>query len=123
MAASGSILGNAVLRREDPTILDGSARYYDDLQVDGLTHIVFVRSTIAHAVVFSIDTADAATMPGVIAVYTASTLPMDAIQGFIMLPPAFNRPPLQQTGCGSSATSWPRWWPGRARRRWTRPSR
>ncbi len=94
MAASGSILGNAVLRREDPAILDGSARYYDDLQVDGLTHIVFVRSTIAHAVVLSIDTADAETMPGVIAVYTAATLPMDAIQGFIMLPPAFNRPPL-----------------------------
>ncbi len=94
MAASGSILGNAVLRREDPAILDGSARYYDDLQVDGLTHIVFVRSTIAHATVASIDTADAETMPGVIAVYTAATLPMDAIQGFIMLPPAFNRPPL-----------------------------
>ena len=94
MAASGSILGNAVLRREDPAILDGSARYYDDLQVDGLTHIVFVRSTIAHATVTSIDTADAETMPGVIAVYTASTLPMDPIQGFIMLPPAFNRPPL-----------------------------
>ena len=37
MAASGSILGNSVLRREDPAILDGSARYYDDLKIDGLT--------------------------------------------------------------------------------------
>lgn len=94
MAASGSILGNAVLRREDPAILDGSARYYDDLQVDGLTHVVFVRSTIAHAKVESIDIADAETMPGVLAVYTAANLPMDPIQGFVMLPPAFNRPPL-----------------------------
>ena len=68
MAASGSILGNSVLRREDPAILDGSARYYDDLQVDGLTHVVFVRSTIAHAKVESIDTADAETMPGVLGV-------------------------------------------------------
>ena len=94
MAASGSILGNSVLRREDPAILDGSARYYDDLQVDGLTHVVFVRSTIAHAKVESIDTADAETMPGVLGVYTAQTLPMDPIQGFVMLPPVFNRPPL-----------------------------
>jgi Aerobic-type carbon monoxide dehydrogenase, large subunit CoxL/CutL homologs len=94
MAASGSILGNAVLRREDPAILDGSARYYDDLQVDGLTHVVFVRSTIAHAKVESIETADAETMPGVLAVYTAANLPMDPIQGFVMLPPVFNRPPL-----------------------------
>ncbi len=94
MAASGSILGNAVLRREDPAILDGSARYYDDLAVDGLLHLVFVRSTIAHAAVLSIDTADAETMPGVVAVYTAATLPMEPIQGFVMLPPAFNRPPL-----------------------------
>ncbi len=94
MAASGSILGNAVLRREDPTILSGAARYYDDLVVDGLTHIVFVRSPIAHATIESIDLTDAESMPGVLAVYVASNFPMDPIQGFMMLPPAFNRPPL-----------------------------
>ncbi len=94
MAASGSILGNAVLRREDPTILAGAARYYDDLPVEGVTHIVFVRSPIAHATVESIDITDAETMPGVLGVYCASNFPMEPIQGFMMLPPEFNRPPL-----------------------------
>ena len=46
MPASGSILGNSVLRREDPAILEGRVEYYDDVAVDGLCHIVFVRSTI-----------------------------------------------------------------------------
>ena len=94
MAASGSILGNSVLRREDPAILEGRVEYFDDVAVDGLSHIVFVRSTIAHAKVEAIDISDAETMPGVLAVYTAANFPMDAVQGFVMLPPAFNRPPL-----------------------------
>ena len=94
MAASGSILGNAVLRKEDPTILEGRARYFDDIQVDGLAHIVFVRSTIAHATIESIDAAAARTMPGVLAVYTADDLDLAPHLGFVMLPPAFSRPPL-----------------------------
>ncbi len=94
MAVSGSILGNPVLRREDPPILRGDAKYYDDLAVDGLAHVVFVRSTIAHATVAGIDVEEAEAMPGVLAVHTASSLPMDPIQGFVMLPPVFSRPPL-----------------------------
>ena len=94
MSASGSILGNAVLRREDPTILRGEAQYYDDLPIDGLLHVVFVRSTVAHATITGIDTADAETMPGVLAVYTGHNLALDPFQGFIMLPPTLNRPPL-----------------------------
>ncbi len=94
MAASGSILGNAVLRREDPTILRGGSRYFDDFAVEGLAHVVFVRSTIAHARIEGIDIADAESMPGVLAVYTSANLSIDPIQGFVMLAPEFNRPPL-----------------------------
>lgn len=94
MAASGSILGNSVLRREDPTILAGGAEYYDDFALDGLCHLVFVRSTIAHARIEAVDVADAVAMPGVLAVHTATTLPLEPHQGFVMLDPAFNRPPL-----------------------------
>ena len=93
-AASGSILGHAVLRKEDPAILDGTARYFDDLDVAGLVNIVFVRSTVAHATVVSIDVDDARTAPGVLAVYTAADLELDPVQGFVMLPPVFSRPPL-----------------------------
>ena len=42
MTASGSILGHAVLRREDPAILEGGAEYFDDRAVDGMLHVVFV---------------------------------------------------------------------------------
>src|SRR6478752_6065376 len=54
MALQGSILGNPVKRKEDPGILTGVTQYFDDLAVDGLTHIAFVRSPIAHATVGSI---------------------------------------------------------------------
>ena len=55
----GSILGNAVLRREDPTLLTGEDKYFDDIEVDNLGHVYFVRSTVAHAEIISIDTSDA----------------------------------------------------------------
>ena len=51
MATSGSILGNPVRRREDPDILTGKTQYFDDLQIAGLLHVAFVRSTIAHAAI------------------------------------------------------------------------
>ncbi len=94
MVTSGSILGNPVLRKEDPGILTGATEYYDDLKVDGVLHVAFVRSTVAHANVTGIDTSDAKAMPGVAAVYTASDLELPDVHGFVMLPPTMNRPPL-----------------------------
>lgn len=96
MAATtqGSILGNPVRRVEDPRILAGEAKYYDDLVPQGCAHVVFVRSTVAHATVTGIDTSDATGMPGVLAVYTKENLELAPVQGFVMLPPVFNRPPL-----------------------------
>ena len=94
MATSGSILGNPVRRKEDPGILTGATQYLDDLLVEGLLHVAFVRSTIAHARIESIDTADAIAMPGVVAVYTAADVGLNPMHGFMMLPPTMNRPPL-----------------------------
>jgi len=93
-ATSGSILGNPVLRTEDPRILRGDAGYFDDLDVDGLLHVAFVRSTIAHARIELIDTTEAAAMPGVIAVYTADDLELGPHIGMPLLPPELSRPPL-----------------------------
>jgi carbon-monoxide dehydrogenase large subunit len=92
--AGGSILGNPVQRLEDPRILRGEAKYFDDLAPAGTAHVVFVRSTIAHARVTGIDTSEAEVMPGVLGVHTHTTIGLEPVQGFIMLPPAFNRPPL-----------------------------
>ena len=94
MAKSGSILGNPVLRKEDPGILTGVVEYYDDLKIDGLLHAAFVRSTVAHANITAIDTSGALEMPGVVAVYTSENLELPDVHGFIMLPPTMNRPPL-----------------------------
>jgi carbon-monoxide dehydrogenase large subunit len=94
MAAQGSILGNAVLRREDPSLLTGSDEYADDMNIPGVGYIYFVRSPFAHATIDSIDTSEAAGMAGVAAVYTAENLEIPDFQGFPMFDPVFNRPVL-----------------------------
>ena len=93
MAQSGSILGNSVLRKEDPGLLTGANEYFDDLKVDGMTHIVFVRSHVAHGRLGAIDTAEAKAMPGVLAVYTADDLNLPDNVGFAGAP-EHKRPPL-----------------------------
>jgi carbon-monoxide dehydrogenase large subunit len=67
-------IGQPVLRSEDPTLVRGEGRYTDDTQGTGQTYAVMVRSSIAHGVIRSIDTAAAIAMPGVLAVYTAADL-------------------------------------------------
>jgi carbon-monoxide dehydrogenase large subunit len=94
VATTGSILGNPVQRVEDPRILRGDAKYFDDLTPTGTVHLAFVRSTIAHARITSVYTTDAAAMPGVLVVHTHDTLGLEPLQGFVMLPPVFSRPPL-----------------------------
>jgi len=92
MATSGSILGNAVRRLEDPTLLTGEGKYVDDLVETNAAHVAFVRSPIAHANISSIDTSDAAAMPGVAAIYTGDDLGVPSLQGFQMMPETLNRP-------------------------------
>ncbi len=93
MAGSGSILGNAVLRLEDPTLLTGEGKYVDDLVEPGMLYVGLVRSPVAHGTINSLDLGEAASMPGVVAVFHAGNdLGMPAMQGFAMLPPDFNRP-------------------------------
>ncbi len=94
MAAAGSILGNAVQRLEDPTLLTGAGKYLDDLAPVGTLHVAFVRSNQAYAKVLAVDVSDATAMPGVKAVYHArgDDLGMPTLQGFPMLPATLNRP-------------------------------
>jgi carbon-monoxide dehydrogenase large subunit len=94
MTSTGSILGNPVRRVEDPRLLRGEAEFVEDLTPLGTAHLVFVRSSMAHARLTTVDTAAAATIPGVVLVATHDTLGLPKLQGFVMLPPAFNRPPL-----------------------------
>jgi len=63
-------IGQSVLRREDPRLLTGRGRYYDDLRLADQLHAAIVRSPHAHADIKSIDTRAALQMPGVHAVLT-----------------------------------------------------
>lgn len=74
---AGSILGNRVPRLEDPKFLTTGGVYVDDVQdpaLEGALHVTYVRSTVAHGRILSIDTSDAAAMPGVVGVFTADDL-------------------------------------------------
>ncbi|HEY7625622.1 MAG TPA: xanthine dehydrogenase family protein molybdopterin-binding subunit, partial [Ilumatobacteraceae bacterium] len=66
-----------VARREDPPLITGQGTFIDGLrlpELDGAAHAVFVRSIEPHGRLVAVDTADAAAMPGVIAVLTGADL-------------------------------------------------
>ena len=90
----GSILGNAVLRREDPSLLVGADQYLDDLTLDGAGYVHFVRSEYAHATLNGVDATAALAMPGVIGVYTAADLDIPPFIAFPAFPETLGRPPL-----------------------------
>ena len=69
-----SVLGNRVLRTEDPRMLTEGARYVADLRLDGAAHACFVRSTAARGRLVGVDTAEARAWPGVLGVFTAADL-------------------------------------------------
>jgi carbon-monoxide dehydrogenase large subunit len=92
-----SILGNRVLRKEDPKFLTVGGTYVDDLRDErlvGAGYVTFVRSTMAHARITSIDTEEAAQAPGVIGVFTAADLGLPAAPGMMLLNQAVTRSPL-----------------------------
>lgn len=67
-------IGQPVPRTEDPVLVQGRGHYLDDLDLPGQAFAMVVRSTHAHGVIRSVDIEAAATMPGVLAVYTAKDL-------------------------------------------------
>jgi aerobic carbon-monoxide dehydrogenase large subunit len=69
-----AVVGSRKLRREDPALLTGEARFVDDLVVPGALHAKVVRSPYAHARIRSIDTTEARAMPGVVGVFTGADL-------------------------------------------------
>ncbi|MET4701595.1 carbon-monoxide dehydrogenase large subunit [Constrictibacter sp. MBR-5] len=72
-------IGQPVRRKEDVRFVTGRGRFTDDVNIDGQAYGYVVRSPHAHAVIRSIDTADAAAMPGVVAVLTGQDAAADGI--------------------------------------------
>ncbi len=93
-AAITPLVGTPMRRVEDPRILLGDSEYFDDVDVDGLLSVVFVRSTIAHARLTHVDTSGAVSMPGVVGVFTNEDLGFDPFLVIASNPPAVARPVL-----------------------------
>ena len=74
MAIKEKYVGQSVLRKEDPELVTGQARFIDNFDTPGMVWMAVVRSPFAHARIVSIDTSDAAGMPGVLGVSTAADL-------------------------------------------------
>ena len=74
-----SILGNKVIRKEDPHLLRGGGGYVDNIPLEGSRWVTFVRSSVPHALLTSVDVSAARAMPGVEAVYTCDDLNYPAI--------------------------------------------
>ena len=78
---AGSVLGNRVLRKEDPKFLTTGGRYIEDLNDEplfaGALHVTYVRSSVAHAKITNIDLSDCKNSPGVVAVFTAQDLGLE----------------------------------------------
>ena len=78
---AGSILGNRVLRKEDPKFLTTGGKYIEDLNDEplfaGALHVTYVRSTVAHAKITNIDLSECKNAPGVVAVFTAQDLSLE----------------------------------------------
>lgn len=72
-----SILGTRVVRVEDPRFLTGEGTYIANLELPNALHLTFVRSSVAHGKIVSIDADEARSMPGVVAVWTAADIDLE----------------------------------------------
>ncbi len=67
-------VGQSVKRLEDPRLVTGHGRYVDDVVLPAMLHVAFGRSDLARATITHLDTAAAAALEGVRAVFTGAEL-------------------------------------------------
>ncbi|HYL21427.1 MAG TPA: xanthine dehydrogenase family protein molybdopterin-binding subunit [Gemmatimonadales bacterium] len=80
-------IGERVRRNEDARLLTGRALFVDDVRLDGMLHVAFLRSQYAHARLTRVDATAARRRPGVVAVYTAADLGDYWRPGPLLVPP------------------------------------
>jgi aerobic carbon-monoxide dehydrogenase large subunit len=68
------VIGTPMLRREDPALLTGEAKFTNDLVIPGALHLAVLRSPYAHARITSVDVSGALAQPGVVAAYSGADL-------------------------------------------------
>ena len=80
-------IGLPVQRNEDARLLTGRALFVDDVELEGMLHVAFLRSPYAHACITSIDVSAALGREGVLAAYTAADLGDYWQPGPLLVPP------------------------------------
>lgn len=74
MTDASPLLGADPRRNEDEKLLTGTALFVDDVQLDGMLHVAFVRSDYAHGRLIGVDLEAARAHPGVVAAWAAADL-------------------------------------------------
>src|SRR5579872_313057 len=67
-------LGHSIKRKEDPSLIRGRGHYVDDVKLNGMLFLDFVRSPYPHAKIKSINADKAKALPGVVAIVTGNDL-------------------------------------------------
>jgi carbon-monoxide dehydrogenase large subunit len=78
--------GRNILRVEDDRLITGKGKYVGNLPQNGAAHLILLRSPYAHAEIRGLDTAAAAAMPGIIAIFTTADLEADGVNPVPVIP-------------------------------------
>ncbi|MDH4248273.1 MAG: 2Fe-2S iron-sulfur cluster-binding protein, partial [Deltaproteobacteria bacterium] len=98
-----TFIGARVRRQDTPAKVSGTLKYAADIFIPGMTHLKVLRSTHPHALI-SVDTAEAETMPGVLAVLTSQDVPgVDGYGVFVVDQPVLARDRVRHVGEGIAA--------------------
>ncbi|MGH9176780.1 MAG: xanthine dehydrogenase family protein molybdopterin-binding subunit, partial [Vicinamibacterales bacterium] len=73
------LIGQRMKRKEDPRFITGAGRYVEDIVLPRMLHAAILRPPYAHAKINSISTSRAASMPGVVAVYTGHDIELPGL--------------------------------------------
>lgn len=68
------VLGQRLLRKEDPVLLTGEAVFTNDMKVPGALYLAVLRSPYAHAKIVSVDVSGALAIDGVHSAYSGADL-------------------------------------------------
>ena len=80
-------VGDRLLRKEDPRLLQGQGRYVGDIALPGMLHAAILRSPHAHALITAVDASRARNAPGVVQVVTAADLGEAGVRELAIMPP------------------------------------
>jgi len=73
-AGAARWIGKSVPRNEDRRLVTGHGRYVDDVNLPGMVHAHFLRSSVARGTITHLDVSEARELPGVVGVFTAAEI-------------------------------------------------